>query len=95
MVIAADYRKHINQFRDDEQRILTSLLYLNHNWCSEDGRQLRIYTNLTNNEQYEKILPIASRLVTFLNSRFFHAIMPSRSKRLSITGWFKTGISIN
>jgi SM-20-related protein len=88
------YRKHLDQYQDNGQRIVTCILYLNHNWRSVDGGQLRLYTDPVDETRFEDILPIGGRLVTFLSSRFQHSVIPSRRERLSITGWFKTRIPI-
>lgn len=80
------YRKHLDQFRNDDMRIITSILYLNENWREEDGGQLRIYTS---ENSYQDILPQAGQLVTFLSSEFFHEVLPTNRERLSITGWYK------
>lgn len=39
----ACYRKHLDQFRDTQHRLVTVILYLNPDWRVEDGGQLRIY----------------------------------------------------
>jgi SM-20-related protein len=80
------YRKHLDQFRNDDMRIITSILYLNENWHEEDGGQLRIYTG---ENSYQDILPQAGQLVSFLSSEFFHEVLPTNRERLSITGWYK------
>jgi SM-20-related protein len=80
------YRKHLDQFRNDDMRIITSILYLNENWRAEDGGQLRIYTG---DNSCLDILPLAGQLVTFLSSDFFHEVLPTKRERLSISGWYK------
>lgn len=89
------YREHLDQFKENDQRLVTCVLYLNANWCNTDGGQLRLFTNPADKQQYEEILPIGGRLVCFLSSRFLHAVMPGRIERLSITGWFKSYIPIS
>jgi SM-20-related protein len=83
------YRKHLDQFKGVEQRVVTAILYLNEDWRKEDGGQLRIYTEPQAPEYYEEILPIGGRLVTFLSARYLHEVMPAQRDRLSLTGWFK------
>jgi SM-20-related protein len=89
------YRKHLDQFKDSGQRLVTCVLYLNTNWRSADGGQLHLYTNPVDTQRYKEILPIGGRMVCFLSSRFHHAVMPGRTDRLSITGWLKSQTSIN
>jgi SM-20-related protein len=89
------YREHLDQFKDDGRRLVTCVLYLNTNWRSSDGGQLRLFTNPADKQQYEEILPIGGRMVCFLSSRFLHAVMTAHDERLSITGWFKSHIPIS
>lgn len=84
------YRKHLDQFKGVEQRIVTCILYLNQDWQVADGGQLRLYTDPDNPSLYEEILPIGGQLVSFFSARFLHEVMPARRDRQSITGWFKT-----
>ncbi|MBW9258076.1 MAG: 2OG-Fe(II) oxygenase [Candidatus Thiodiazotropha sp. (ex. Lucinisca nassula)] len=84
------YREHLDQFNNDGRRLVTCVLYLNTNWRSSDGGQLRLFTNPSDKQRYEEILPIGGRMVCFLSSRFLHAVMPAHNERLSITGWFKS-----
>ena len=57
---------------------------------TEDGGQLRIYTDETDENRYQEITPIGGRLVLFLSARFLHEVMPARRERLGVTGWFRT-----
>lgn len=79
------YRKHLDNFQHSNQRILTSILYLNHDWKTEDGGQLRIFLDASEMD----VNPNAGTLVTFLSDRFWHEVLPAKRERLSITGWFK------
>ena len=85
----AYYRKHLDQFRDADQRIVTLILYLNAAWREADDGHLRIYTDSTDESRQEQVLPIAGRLVCFLSDRFAHEVLPARRERLSLTGWFR------
>lgn len=85
----AYYRKHLDQFRDQDQRLVSVILYLNNDWQEEDGGQLRLYTDPTDESRQEQVLPIAGRLVCFLSDRFVHEVLPARRERISITGWFR------
>ncbi len=83
------YRRHLDQFRGVERRVLSCVLYLNVDWAPADGGQLRIYTDPANPGCYQEILPLGGTLVTFLSARFEHEVLPSRRERLSLTGWFR------
>jgi SM-20-related protein len=86
----AFYRKHLDQFHNSQQRQISCVLYLNHNWRLEDGGQLRLYLNDESALPYYDIEPVAGRLVLFLSGRFWHEVLPVMRERLSIAGWFKT-----
>lgn len=81
------YRKHLDRFHNDSLRTLTAILYLNDNWCAEDGGQLRVYTG---DDEYFDVQPQGGTLMTFLSDRFWHEVLPATRERLSVTGWFKT-----
>ena len=72
-----------------ELRTLTTVLYLNPDWQSADGGQLRIYTDPDYPGRYQEVQPLAGTLVAFLSARFEHEVMPASRERLSLTGWFK------
>lgn len=86
----AFYRRHLDQFKEDNHRTLTCILYLNADWDADDGGQLRMYLNHDDPEEFIDIPPSGGTLVAFLSSRFWHEVLPARRERLSLTGWFKT-----
>ena len=99
---SAGYATHLDQFSHHRQtaiatgaRALTTTLYLNEHWTSDTGGELRLY--LDKSEQapapdatHLDITPIGGRLVLFLSDRFWHAVLPAKHPRVSLTGWFKT-----
>jgi len=85
----ACYRRHLDQFQGASERILTSVLYLNHGWQPDHGGQLRLYTDLEDDGCYRDILPHGGTLVCFLSARFPHEVLPASRQRMSITGWFR------
>lgn len=86
----AFYRKHLDQFSRDSRRRLSSILYLNSNWQSEDGGELRLYLEGAPVSRHVDIRPDGGTLVLFLSDRFPHEVLPAKRERLSLTGWFKT-----
>jgi SM-20-related protein len=85
----AIYRKHLDQFQQDSLRTLTAILYLNRDWQTADGGQLRMYLDGEDESNYRDIQPTAGTLVTFLSARYWHEVLPATRERLSITGWFR------
>lgn len=84
----AFYGRHLDQFKKDNNRILTFICYLNFGWKSDDGGALRIYLNKDNqSEQYVDILPEAGRLVCFKSNLLEHEVIATNRQRLSLSGW--------
>ena len=81
--IGSYYKRHLDQFKKDDARKLSVILYLNKNWKEENGGQLRIYTT----DQFIDVLPMAGRLVCFRSDALEHEVLPATRERLSITGW--------
>lgn len=77
------YKRHLDQFKADDHRKLSVILYLNKDWKEEDGGQLRMHL-----PQGEKdIFPKAGRLVCFRSDTIEHEVLPASRERLSLTGW--------
>lgn len=77
------YKRHIDQFRKDDHRILSVICYLNKDWVIEDGGQLRLYID----DRHEDIQPTAGTLVCFRSDQLEHEVLPAHRQRLSLTGW--------
>lgn len=77
------YKRHLDQFRKDDHRILSVICYLNHNWIAEDGGQLRVYLD----GETRDVQPTAGTLVCFRSDQVEHEVIPARRPRLSLTGW--------
>ena len=91
----AVYRKHLDQFRGNEERQVSCILYLNQDWKEEYGGQLRLYLNGEAAEPYIDTVPMGGTLVVFLSGRFWHEVLPASRPRISLTGWFrKRGASL-
>jgi SM-20-related protein len=86
----AGYQKHLDQFIGKEERKVSCILYLNENWNSEDGGQLRMYLDKKEWNRFIDISPQAGTLVVFLSSDFLHEVLPAKRERISVTGWFRT-----
>jgi SM-20-related protein len=92
----AVYHRHLDQFRGQQERQLSAILYLNQDWQPEDGGELRLYLDAAHKTRtplspaHIGILPLGGRLLLFLSGRFFHEVLPARRERISLTGWFRT-----
>ena len=77
------YKRHLDQFKKDDHRKLSVILYLNPDWKEDQGGQLRMYLP----GQTKDFLPMAGRLVIFRSDEIEHEVRPASRERLSITGW--------
>lgn len=81
------YERHLDAFREQESRKLTTVLYLNQDWEPSDKGELVIYD--IDGNQLAIIPPRAGRLVTFFSEEFPHEVLPAGASRYSIAGWFR------
>ncbi|PKO92112.1 MAG: 2OG-Fe(II) oxygenase [Betaproteobacteria bacterium HGW-Betaproteobacteria-1] len=86
----AVYLKHLDQFKGQQERQITAVLYLNDDWQQDDGGALRLYLNESENAVFVDIAPLGGRLALFLSGRFYHEVLPAQRTRISLTGWFRT-----
>lgn len=82
----AHYSRHLDRFRDDDARVISTVLYLNPDWTPGDGGELRLYP--VDAERID-IEPIAGRLILFLSAELEHEVLPTRVDRYSIAGWMR------
>ena len=80
------YKRHLDQFKDDDRRAFSMICYLNADWVAADGGQLAIYKDNTQ----VLVEPRAGSCVFFKSSDLEHEVLLCHKQRLSITGWFKT-----
>lgn len=79
------YKRHKDQFKNDDNRKYSLITYLNENWQEEDGGQLQVYENDT----VQHILPRSKTAVLFKSDRTEHEVLKANRSRMSITGWLK------
>jgi len=78
------YARHLDQFNERNNRMISFVLYLNDEWIPEHEGCLRIYQ--AKGEQ--DVAPIGNRLVLFRSDILQHEVMPTQVVRNSVTGWF-------
>ena len=89
----AFYKKHVDAFRGENTRVLSTVLYLNPNWTPADGGELVIYDEITGGV-LDKVEPRFGCMVIFLSEEFPHEVLPTRAARYSLTGWFRKNNSL-
>ena len=82
----AFYKRHLDQHKNQDTRVVTLISYLNENWEDDDGGELKIY--LKNNKSL-LVKPKAGTLVCFMSAEFEHEVLPAKRERASLTGWFR------
>ena len=78
------YKKHVDQFKNNAVRQFSMITYLNTDWKQEDGGELCVYQNGTQ----QNIAPTAGKSIFFKSSELEHEVLLSNKARMSITGWF-------
>ena len=82
------YRRHVDAFKGQSNRILSTVFYLNPDWNQSDGGELLLYAD----EQTLPLLivpPVFNSCVIFLSDVFPHEVIVSHSDRYSIAGWYR------
>lgn len=95
----AFYEKHVDAFKGDSNRILSTVLYLNEDWQEGDGGELVIYDEHNPEVEVGRFFPKKGRLAIFLSECFYHEVVVAHRTRHSIAGWFRvnntTGTSLD
>lgn len=82
------YKRHVDQFKNENGRKYSIVLYLNQNWKEEDDGNLSLYPS---NGEQQNIAPLAGRMVFFKSDEMEHEVHPSSTReRQSIAGWLKS-----
>lgn len=84
----ARYARHLDRFRSDDARTLSTVLYLGAHWQAGDGGELRIYPRASG-EAAQDLAPLPGLLVLFLSAEIEHEVLPTRVDRYSIAGWMR------
>jgi SM-20-related protein len=83
---SASYAQHRDQFRHDDSRMVSVVVYLNADWLPEHGGALRLHPE---GLSMRDIAPVASRIAVFLSADMLHEVLPATRERLSLAGWFR------
>lgn len=79
------YARHVDQFRDTGNRIFSVVLYLNPEWETGHGGELRVFEGAGHLD----IAPLMGRLVCFRSDMVEHEVLPTVRTRFSVTGWMR------
>ena len=80
------YKKHLDQFRNNDSRKYSMIMYLNSEWKEDDGGELCIH----HGDKSQNISPVNGRTVLFKSNELEHEVLITNKPRMSITGWLKS-----
>ncbi len=84
----AFYVRHFDSFTGAANRMVSLVLYLNRDWKSGDGGELVLYRAGSGSEMTQ-VDPLGGTLVLFMSEEIEHEVLPTRTRRASIAGWFR------
>ncbi len=79
------YKRHTDQFQNNDNRKYSLINYLNEDWLEEDGGQLWVYQQ----EGVQKVVPHSRTAVFFKSDEMEHEVTMANRPRMSISGWLK------
>lgn len=82
------YKRHLDQFKDNNRRAFSMIFYLNVDWKIGDGGELCIY----NLDKSQLITPENGKCAFFKSDELEHEVLVSQTTRMSVTGWLKTSL---
>ncbi len=77
------YDRHLDQFKDRSNRMISVVIYLNEGWQRGDGGELEIFQD----DDTTLVEPLGKRCVMFKSANVPHAVRNSYKSRYSLTGW--------
>ncbi len=80
------YKKHIDQFRNNDSRQYSMIMYLNDDWKEKDGGELCLH----HKGKLQNISPTNGKMVFFKSNELEHEVLLTNKPRMSITGWLKS-----
>ena len=84
----AFYKRHLDAFKGQSNRVLSVVAYLNPDWQTHWGGELVIYPQNDANTPILHVTPEMGTFVVFLSEEFPHEVLPANKDRYSIAGWF-------
>jgi SM-20-related protein len=79
------YKKHLDQFKSNDSRKYSMIIYLNPGWLEADGGELCIH----HIDGLQNISPENGKSVFFKSNELEHEVLCTNKPQMSITGWLK------
>lgn len=86
------YKRHVDAFKGQANRMLTVVAYLNDDWQPADGGEFVLYLD-QQDENGIKVLPTKGTVAIFLSEEFPHEVLAAGRDRFSIAGWYRVNTS--
>jgi SM-20-related protein len=94
------YRKHLDAFKGQSNRVLSLVTYLNKGWQPDQGGELVLYTADTklasgqdSDQELVTVQPGFATLVVFLSEEFPHEVRVTSRERYAVAGWYRINSS--
>lgn len=78
------YKRHLDQFAERNNRMISLIVYLNKDWKNGDGGELRIYPE---GSEPLDLQPLFNRCILFRSDTLEHEVLTANTDRRSVTGW--------
>lgn len=85
------YKKHVDAFKGEANRVLSMVVYLNSEWQLQEGGELVLYADHC--DEPIKVLPSLGTIAVFLSEEMPHEVLPATRDRYSIATWFRVNTS--
>jgi SM-20-related protein len=85
--VGSFYKKHLDQFKNVQHRLITCIFYLNKSWDEINAGQLRIYNN--DFSSCTDIFPEFNSFVSFRSDLVYHEVLPTKRERYTVSGWLR------
>ena len=84
------YRRHLDAFRGERNRVVSLVTYLNEGWLPDQGGELVLY----HGDESISVSPESRTLVVFLSEEVPHEVKRCMRTRHGVAGWFRLNASL-
>jgi SM-20-related protein len=88
------YATHLDAFKGQSNRVLSTVYYLNPHWSEEDQGELVLYRD-EHSPALLTAMPKFNRCVVFLSDTFPHEVRVTHKDRYAVAGWYRINTSID
>ncbi len=81
------YKRHLDAFQGQNNRVVSIVAYLNTNWHSTYGGELVLYD--TSFSELARHQPLLGSVAIYFSETFPHEVLLTHNDRYSLAGWFR------